>query len=241
MSLLESIGQACAKVISENDSFWRWALPGDWSFEEGTRETAPGKSANRGFCEYVDWLERQSVPEVVIAKLRQGINGLLATSLADYGCRQESWRGHDLTWDCDGRVGVESKYIYDCTLKKYYAEIAKDVQKLSGNRDLSHRFQIVWFTQMPNLRYPPPHRRKTIIAGIESQFAEVCGVIGKAPSWPTNGAPKVHPLSPGDDEDMLSKTITLRYCGSFSASKYEGFHAQDQFQEAAVGVAVWML
>jgi hypothetical protein len=145
---LSDIATACSELQSNYGDFWHCAGFTDRSYEEGVR--------NRDFRESVDWLAAAGGSLQLIEKLRLGINGNLAHQLAmlhpDWRVSQNKSRGHDIeiAFSNQGLVAaLEVKLVYDCTLPKYYPEVAADRQKMLALRDRNanaHLFHVVFFS-----------------------------------------------------------------------------------------------
>ena len=224
---------ACRSLIRNFNDFWVFGSVTDYSFEEGDR-SAHFKKVIRSY-------EAVGAPAPLLLQMRKGINGNLAELLARCGAVRNKWKGQDLLLsDGNGNnARVEIKQVFDCTHLKYYRSVAADLRKLKAVSEQGFAgglFLVVFFVQMPNLRYAKRWgARRVVCVGIREQYRKVCEAIGAKALWPAE-EPEMAALHLPADEHTRT---------SFEA-RFESMHGPNSglavdgvVKDAAVGVAVW--
>ncbi|HLA84221.1 MAG TPA: hypothetical protein VJL29_05470 [Thermoguttaceae bacterium] len=240
--MIKVLADACRGLMAESD-FWLLSVLGDWTFEETNRPC---------FKRYVKSWEGR-VPDVVLCKVKQGINDLLKNAIEDtHGLelqirRNECYPGSRERSDLAivGRNGgqtvhVEVKYVYDCTYPKQY----KYAIPADSRKPLD--YQIVFFAGLPYYHYPSAicygvkraKCRQTVIVGIERQYAELCRFIRPA-DWPKEAPWRIDlPLeTPTISEDCIR--AWFNDAAVFWPDEPWEFVASRELKDAQVGFAIW--
>ena len=196
--MLKVLSEACTQLANYSD-FWLLGALGDWSFEEGDRNTS--------FCRYLDtWHDPDlPVPQQFLCDMRLGINGLLDQIIRPQpgveSSERNRSRGHDIVFRAGGQCfSTEVKYVFDCTYDKWYR------QAIPADRDKHPDYLVVFFVSLPNYYYLPGRyfgkyyrARQTNFVGLSTQYSQVCRFLGQAASWPTGSAPYCVALPQGTD------------------------------------------
>lgn len=233
--MLSVVTNACERLASQFDDFWLFAALGDWSYEEGER--------NSHYRRYLEsWLPTELPPDL-LPTLRMGINGNLAELIrADPAVREVTTspsRGPDIVFQAEaGKSTVQVKLLFDCTISKYLVDVEADRSK-----DCS--YQVVFFVSLPNFQYPAGRwcgkdklspARQVTTSGVEAQYSLVRERLGAA-TWPTDG-PLVNELPVFSTAVDAAIQAWLARVFKPKAGPWS-FDATAQLHGARIAVAVW--
>ena len=233
--MLESLAVAGSRLASYSD-FWLVSALGDCSFEEGERNKPH-------FPRYLEsWADPEfPLPPTLVTDVRAGINdvlyGLVCQQPGVKPYQRNKSNGHDIVVLANGRpVSVEVKYLFDCTLAKYYGEVRLDREKAPD-------YQVVFFLSFPNYeRYTGGNLREIVKingrVGVAEQYAKVSSSMFLGPaSWPSDPPHTVY-LPQGTEiitEDRIRRRCRRRY----GSRMVEEFCAASHLSGAQVGFAIW--
>jgi hypothetical protein len=251
--MLDTIRETCIHLVTHFNDFWLLASLTDSSYEEG---------GTKWFRRAVESYERVGVRAEIINTLRNGINGnlkaLLETASLSVQPRKQpamcnSKDRIDLIlqrMEGGPTVFVEVKRLFDCTIDRYYSDVASDWTKLQKYIACGiESYQVVFFTQLPSFRYPggvwyPPANkrwkaREVTWLTIEAQFAHLMTLMPHCPTWP-NGAsgPFTHDLD-FPTNNVTERHLLRRYDDIFVPDDAWTFNSTEQLRDAKVGVAIW--
>jgi hypothetical protein len=237
--MLKAIVNACSQLTNFWD-FWLVAALGDWSFEEGDRNTS--------FRRYMDsWHDPDlPLPTELLCAAKLGINGLLSLLIGQQSGVEASERnqshGHDIVFranECS--FSVEVKYLFDCAYSKQYEHA------IPADRDKCPDYQVVFFVSFPNYRYPAGRwygsrrlepARQTNVVGLAAQYSKVCRFLGQTASWPSGNSPHRVDLPQGTDI-ITQDRIQRRFARVFQPAGAWQFSTITQLKGAQVGCAIW--
>ncbi len=263
------LANACETMMGHH-AFWVLSGLIDRSCEAGTRGTGYLKCVNtlglgpngESFC----------FPSSLIDQMKRAVNGnlvdILRTQIREvHDDVSWVWNGHrtepDIRWGGGSHeVVVEVKAIWEGTLPKFYGpsngkegSLAKDSKKLQRLRDEGFHgalFQVVFFREMPNYRYPSGQtyvggnanrwelnkaRKDSLVQlDIASQYQMARNFLRTMPVWPSHPPTTVSLELP---EEYRSSTKAW-FEGIFHASDSSwNFDSAKQLQGAKVGCAIW--
>jgi hypothetical protein len=254
--MFDTIVGACTRLVTEFDDFWLLASLTDSSYEEG---------GSKWFRRAIESYDQVGVPAQIIGALRTGINGNLKALLETTALSAQRRKQPPKICNSRDRIDlllrqvdggctafVEVKRLFDCTIARYYSDVAGDRGKLQ--RYVGHGiecYQVVFFTQLPYFRYPPgvwyPPENKRWKAreitwlGIEAQFARLMTLMPEPPTWPAGpNGPFLRDIA-SPTSNVTDTHLLRRYGQIFTPDCEWLFNATEQLRDAKVGVAIWQV
>jgi len=246
---MEILTRACEQFLSEAfQLFWVIATLTDSSFEIGNATQ---------YKAFIRHYRTEDVGEDVIEQLNRGINGNLVKIITDlgYSVEQESARQTDngrvdiiYTDPQKGKIAVEVKYFYDCTMPKYMEAITSDRQKLQSMKvrsDIAERYQVIFFVSLPNYRYPRGswigkyYKAREdylhFVGHAEQLFQSKKALSAVEPVWPAANPPRSRPLKLTRSQQAVEEWFRR----IFKPADKWLFELNKNLKDARVGVAIW--
>ena len=240
--MLDMIKDAVTRAFRQNQLSWLLSAVTDWSYEEGN---APA------FAKYVKLFEDSGTPITLSSRMRLGVNGYLeealkASSLTVTARRRTNGFDFSVSSNLGETADIESKLSYDCTMPKYYKEIAQDRVKLIADASASGLYQVVFLVSLPAYSYPAGEwsrkqfkARQTVYLGIADQWNAIQGQPGmKVPTVWDDGGPLIFQFDPHivSSADSYLKRF---FNSNFRPSTNWAIDPSRHFAGAAVGIALW--